>query len=117
MLISLCMTVFCVTVFNILNCWLDFVAVDDGEFAQFCGPNASSLVIQEKVDGANLGLSIDSDWKIRAQNRSHFVNSETHAQFGNLDAWLDSHRHELCAILEPGRHILFGEWCRAKHRY
>ena len=27
------------------------------------------------------------------------------------------YRHELCALLVPNRHVLFGEWCRAKHRY
>ena len=49
------------------------------------------------------------------QNRSHTVNSATHAQFSNLDQWIDAHKAELCRILEPERHILFGEWMRAQH--
>jgi atypical dual specificity phosphatase len=33
------------------------------------------VTVEEKVDGANLGLSIDPDnGAIRAQNRSHYVN-------------------------------------------
>ncbi len=81
----------------------------------FCGPDASPVIIQEKVDGANLGFTIDATGHIRAQNRSHFVSSETHVQFATLDAWIDAHRAELFQVLEPERHVLFGEWCRAKH--
>jgi len=71
--------------------------------------------IEEKVDGANLGLSISTEGEIRAQNRSHYVNSSTHRQFGQLDAWIEQHRAALFEILEPGRHVLFGEWLYAKH--
>lgn len=67
--------------------------------------------IEEKVDGANLGISIASDWSFRVQNRSHFVNASTHAQFRGLDKWLTEHSHELYAVLgEPGQRILFGEF-------
>eukprot|EP00455_Lapot_gusevi_P027582 TRINITY_DN2924_c0_g1_i4.p1 TRINITY_DN2924_c0_g1~~TRINITY_DN2924_c0_g1_i4.p1 ORF type:complete len:588 (+),score=127.82 TRINITY_DN2924_c0_g1_i4:865-2628(+) len=93
----------------------DDLLVDEGEHHFYYGPNARTVLVQEKVDGANLGLSLTRDYQVLAQNRSHYVNSQSHSQFGNLDTWIDQHRQELCTILEPERHILFGEWCRAKH--
>ena len=40
------------------------------------------VAAEEKVDGANVGLSIDRDtMTVVAQNRSHFVNSATQVQF------------------------------------
>lgn len=73
------------------------------------------VAVEEKVDGANLGLSIGTDMQVYVQNRSHFVNSKTHRQFSSLDAWLVEHSHALYDILEPGKHVLFGEWLYAKH--
>ena len=32
-----------------------------------------SLVVEEKVDGANLGISFDSEGNIRAQNRGAYL--------------------------------------------
>ena len=73
------------------------------------------VIAEEKVDGANLGISIDADWRLRAQNRSHFVDSSTHKQFSTLDAWLEAHSSALFQVMEPERHVLFGEWLYAKH--
>ena len=39
----------------------------------------------------------------------------SHAQFKPLKKWLARHRTELCNVLIPDQHILFGEWCYAKH--
>jgi len=77
---------------------------------------SSTFVIEEKVDGANIGLSMDENFTIRAQNRSHYVNSSTHKQFSTLDAWINEHSEDLYKILSPpGKFILFGEWLFAKH--
>ena len=43
------------------------------------------------------------------------MTSETATQFKGLDNWARVHEGELCQILEPERHVLFGEWCYAKH--
>lgn len=74
-----------------------------------------NIVIEEKVDGANLGISITKSYEIQLQNRAHFVNSSTHRQFSQLDDWVAKHSKDLFKILEPERHILFGEWVYAKH--
>ena len=76
----------------------------------------NEFVIEEKVDGANIGISIDNNYKIKVQNRSKFVNSTTHKQFSTLDAWLEKNSEDLYEILSPpGKFILFGEWLLAKH--
>lgn len=55
------------------------------------------------------------------QNRSHYVNPSTHAQFKHLGIWIEKHREELYAILDrenelfPERFVLFGEWVFATH--
>lgn len=68
-----------------------------------------------QVDGANLGISINSDHRILFQNRSHYVNVESHAQLSGLQRWQEQHESELHARLQRNRHVLFGEWCAAKH--
>eukprot|EP00118_Oscarella_pearsei_P009315 m.53413 g.53413 ORF g.53413 m.53413 type:complete len:247 (+) comp34247_c0_seq2:1691-2431(+) len=72
--------------------------------------------VEEKVDGANLGISISpKDYRILVQNRAHYVNSKTHKQFSCLDQWVEDHSAALFGVIEPGQHVLFGEWLHAKH--
>lgn len=78
------------------------------------------VCISEKVDGANMGFSLDSDRKLVVQNRSHYVNPSTHEQFKKLGLWMDRHETDLYKILDrdalfPERYILFGEWVYATH--
>ena len=82
------------------------------------GNGTGTLVaIEEKVDGANLGISLGEDMRFLVQNRSHFVNSKTHRQFAPLDSWLSEHSPGLFQALGevPGSYVLFGEWLYAKH--
>lgn len=73
------------------------------------------VTVEEKIDGSNLGLSLDSDGgRILAQNRSHYVTSLSHSQFKALDSWISEHSDALYRILSPN-FILFGEWMYAKH--
>ncbi|KAG6587087.1 ATP dependent DNA ligase [Phytophthora cinnamomi] len=80
----------------------------------------TTIAITEKVDGANMGISLSADGALVVQNRSHVVNSETHRQFRALDEFLSAHRAVLYDILHrdplfPGRFILYGEWLAATH--
>ena len=79
--------------------------------------NGTLVAIEEKVDGANLGISLGDDLQFLVQNRSHFVNSKTHRQFTPLDSWLSEHSPGLFQVLgeDPGNYVLFGEWLYAKH--
>lgn len=75
---------------------------------------AGDVVVEEKLDGANLGLSLDSVGRLRAQNRGQYL-AEPHAgQFARLPAWLAQHGDAVLGALTPGL-MLFGEWCAARH--
>lgn len=75
---------------------------------------ASDVVAEEKLDGANLGLSLGPDGGLRGQNRGQYL-AEPHAgQFARLPAWLAQHGEGLCKALTPNL-MLFGEWCAARH--
>ncbi|KAL0483656.1 hypothetical protein AKO1_013913 [Acrasis kona] len=74
----------------------------------------NTITIEEKIDGSNIGFSLDpKSLEVRAQNRSHFVTSQSHSQFKLLDSWIEEHKN-LYSILHP-HYTLFGEWMAAKH--
>ncbi|KAG6811463.1 hypothetical protein H0H92_007286 [Tricholoma furcatifolium] len=84
-------------------------------------PSQGTVVITEKIDGANMGFSLSFDRsRIIVQNRSHYVNSASHEQFKKLDSWVEHHHDDLFHVLDrdphfPERYILFGEWMFATH--
>ncbi|MEX0670402.1 MAG: RNA ligase family protein [Pirellulales bacterium] len=76
---------------------------------------ANDVVIEEKIDGANVGLSLSSDGEIVAQNRGGYLTrTHAHEQFRPLWPWLDRHRDSLFDALDENL-VLFGEWCYACH--
>jgi atypical dual specificity phosphatase len=75
----------------------------------------ATVVVEEKVDGANLGVSLAADYSPLFQNRSHFVGSESATQFKGLGRWWAAHSRVLTCVLEPERHVLFGEWLAYQH--
>jgi atypical dual specificity phosphatase len=68
----------------------------------------STIVIEEKVDGANMGFRLLSNGSIAVQNRSHFVTSKCGEQFKRLDLWLEAHGAQLHALLQSPRWVLYG---------
>ena len=72
------------------------------------------LVVEEKVDGANLGLSFDTDGNIRTQNRGAYLHLPETGQWKKLGEWLAPRSEDLIENLTD-RYILFGEWCYARH--
>jgi ATP-dependent RNA circularization protein (DNA/RNA ligase family) len=72
------------------------------------------LVVEEKVDGSNLGISFDANGDIRLQNRGNILHEPFTGQWKKLDSWLRTKSDILFDILTD-RYILFGEWCYAKH--
>ena len=76
---------------------------------------AGEVVVEEKVDGANLGLSVSGSGELRAQNRGGYLSPDrSPPQFRPLWSWLVAREHDLVDALGPDR-ILFGEWCFAMH--
>jgi len=72
------------------------------------------LVIEEKIDGANLGISINVDGKIQVQNRGGYLNLPAPGQWKKLGDWLIPRTEVLFDHLSD-KFILFGEWCYARH--
>jgi len=73
------------------------------------------IVVEEKIDGANVGFSVSATGQLLCQNRSHYVSAASQSQFQKLSLWLEEFGSSLRNILEPSRHILFGEWCAMVH--
>eukprot|EP00035_Acanthoeca_spectabilis_P037737 m.47098 g.47098 ORF g.47098 m.47098 type:complete len:616 (-) comp8826_c0_seq1:228-2075(-) len=92
----------------------DDLLVSAEELSHFYGSGVEVLV-EEKVDGANLGVSIAPNHTVLFQNRAHYVNDATHTQFSGLSRWAEAHGPALHALLTPERHVLFGEWCALRH--
>lgn len=72
------------------------------------------VVVEEKLDGANLGFSLSPDGKLRVQNRGQYLAQPYAGQFARLPSWLAVHRDALLTALTPEL-MLFGEWCAARH--
>lgn len=72
------------------------------------------IIAEEKVDGANLGISFDSEGNIRIQNRGAYLELPGSGQWKKLSDWLAQRIDTLFESLSD-RFILFGEWCYAQH--
>lgn len=74
----------------------------------------AEVVVEEKLDGANLGLSIGTDGRLRAQNRGQYLRPPFIGQFSRLGPWLAVREDALFEALDS--HLMaFGEWCAARH--
>jgi hypothetical protein len=72
------------------------------------------VVVEEKADGANLGISFGPTERLRLQNRGHWLEDKLTGQWERLRGWVAEHEARLREVL-PEKHILFGEWCYATH--
>ncbi len=76
---------------------------------------SGEVIVEEKVDGANLGLSLGPDGRVRAQSRGNYLTpGRSHSQWNLLWPWLAEKRESLEEGLQGGL-MLFGEWCYARH--
>lgn len=75
---------------------------------------SSQITIEEKLDGANLGISIGSNGELCAQNRGSYIPRDAGGQFKQLWRWIDVRKDTLTEKLGDNL-ILFGEWCYAEH--
>jgi hypothetical protein len=86
--------------------------LDAVPFSQITDHN---LVVEEKVDGANCGLSFTAAGELPLQSRGHFLTGgprEKH--FDLFKQWATTHQvaffERLC-----DRYVMYGEWLYAKH--
>lgn len=75
------------------------------------------LVVEEKMDGANCGISFSDDGGLLLQSRGHYLRGgprERH--FNLLKQWAACHQEAFyCAL--GSRFVMYGEWLYAKHTY
>lgn len=75
-----------------------------------------TVVVEEKVDGANLGIQWSDDGPVY-QSRGHILRGGAREiQFAPVYNWGASRSAALREALEGGRFMIYGEWCFAKHR-
>lgn len=73
------------------------------------------LVLEEKVDGANCGISFDQNSRLQLQSRGHYLSGGYgEKQFALLKTWASCFATQLYGLL-GNRYILYGEWLYAKH--
>lgn len=73
------------------------------------------VVVEEKLDGANAGISVDETGRVRLQSRGHFLTGGARERhFDRFKQWAAIHGAELARLLDGGV-VLYGEWLLAKH--
>jgi hypothetical protein len=73
------------------------------------------VVVEEKLDGANAGISLDENGRLALQSRGHFlVGGARERHFDLFKRWAASHAGALEPLVAGGR-VLYGEWLFAKH--
>jgi len=73
-----------------------------------------SLIVEEKIDGTNVGIHFTSDGKMVLQCRGHLITQGMHPQYDLFKQWTAVKRGVIEQRLED-RYILFGEWLYARH--
>lgn len=73
------------------------------------------VVVEEKLDGANAGMSLDGDGRLLLQSRGHYLTGGGRERHWDLfKRWAAAHQAALAPLLAGGR-VLYGEWLHAKH--
>lgn len=73
------------------------------------------VVIEEKMDGANCGVSFGPDAELLLQSRGHYLTGgPREKQFNLLKQWANALADALFDRL-GGRFVMYGEWLYAKH--
>lgn len=73
-----------------------------------------SLIVEEKLDGTNVGIHFQSDGEMVLQCRGHLITEGMHPQYDLFKQWAAVKRFTMEDRL-ANRFILFGEWLYARH--
>lgn len=73
-----------------------------------------SLIVEEKLDGTNVGIHFSDDGQLVLQCRGHLITEGMHPQYDLFKQWANVKRFTLETQLE-NRYLLFGEWLYARH--
>ncbi|GAB4169922.1 MAG: RNA ligase family protein [Roseiflexaceae bacterium] len=90
-------------------------ADDDPNTAAWSTLAGQHLLIEEKMDGANCGISFAADGTLRLQSRGHVLSGgPRERQFDLFKRWASHHVDRLFDLLTD-RYVLYGEWLYGKH--
>lgn len=87
----------------------------DLEAVAFAEVRGRHVVVEEKMDGANAGVSFDEQGRLWLRSRGHYLTGgprERH--FDLLKQWASVHQTVLFGAL-GSRYVMYGEWMFAKH--
>ncbi|GAB5440561.1 MAG: RNA ligase family protein [Fuerstiella sp.] len=73
-----------------------------------------SLIVEEKIDGTNVGIHFSDSGEMVLQCRGHLITEGMHSQYDLFKQWASVKRHLLEEQLQ-NRFLLFGEWVYARH--
>ena len=73
-----------------------------------------SLIVEEKIDGTNVGIHFAENGEMVLQCRGHLITQGMHPQYDLFKQWTVFKSNTLKAML-ANRYILFGEWLYACH--
>lgn len=91
------------------------VGDEDLKFVKCDEIRGKYLVLEEKVDGANCGISFSREGKMYLQSRGHFLNGGYgERQFDLFKLWAGCFEDRLRRLLKD-RYVMYGEWLYAKH--
>ncbi len=87
----------------------------DLEAVAFAALRDRFMVVEEKMDGANAGLSFDEHGRLLLQSRGHYLlGGPRERHFDLFKQWAAAHTEALYLALGE-RFIMYGEWMYAKH--
>lgn len=88
---------------------------EDLEAISFAEIAGRYLVVEEKLDGANSGISFGPNQKLLLQSRGHYLTGgEREKHFALFKSWANGHTRALWQMLGT-RYVMYGEWLYAKH--
>jgi len=88
---------------------------DDLRQVRFSEIANKPIVVEEKVDGSNCGISFDAGGQLRLQSRGHYLTGgPREKQFALLKQWASEQHQRLWGCLAD-RYLMYGEWMYAKH--
>lgn len=91
---------------------------DKGDPVPYAELLGKTIVVEEKLDAANAGLSFDAAGQLLLQSRGHYLDVDRlggrERQFNLFKQWAWAHEGRLLDVLED-RYVLYGEFMHAKH--
>ncbi len=94
----------------------DIIAIESDAEVVF----ESSVSVEEKVDGASIGITIHEDHFL-VRNRNHIMNkgfvknTPAKKQFTSVWNWTVDNRSKFDKIMEQGQYSVYGEWMVGRH--